>query len=87
MATYKYLGPNAVVVTAIMNEAAAITGGRATWRYRSPVLSACHAFARMAMTAIKYGGVVNRSVVMLFLPRPLTTVGKNVVTVPADVNP
>lgn len=56
-------------------------------RYRSPVLSACHAFVRIARVPMRYGGAVSRRVVMLSLPRPLTTVGKKVVTVPADVKP
>jgi len=71
--TYKYLGAKAVVVTAMINETTAMTGGRTTWRYLSPVLSACHAFVKIAMTAMRYGGEVRRRVVMLFLPRPSTT--------------
>ena len=51
--THKYLGANPVVVTAMIKDATAIIGGRATWRYRSPVLSACHAFTRIAITAIR----------------------------------
>lgn len=76
-----------VVPAAIAKAINAITGGMAMWRYLSPDESACHALQRIAMTAIRYGGVVNRSVVISSLPRPLITDGKRVVTVPADVNP
>jgi hypothetical protein len=87
-----------VVVTAIMKDTIAIIGGRVICRNRSPVLSACQAFIRIAITAIKYGGVVKRRVSTLLFPRPPTTlrkvssslylrrfkayVGKKVVTVP-----
>jgi hypothetical protein len=72
-ATYKYLGAKAVVVTAMMNETIATTGGSTMCRYRSPVLSACQALVRIAIVPMRYGGAVSRRVVMLFLPRPLTT--------------
>ena len=62
-----------MVVTAIMKDMIAIIGGRVMCRNRSPVLSACQAFIRMAITAIKYGGVVKRRVSTLLLPRPATT--------------
>ena len=74
---YKYLGPKPVVVTAIMKETIAIIGGRVICRNRSPVLSACQALIRMAMTAIKYGGVVKRRVSTLLFPSPPTTLRKS----------
>jgi hypothetical protein len=70
-----------MVAAAIMKEMNAITGGMATCRYRSPVLSACQALHRIAMTAMRYGGVVKRSVVMLLLPNPFTTLFKQVVSI------
>src|SRR5450756_2882915 len=79
--TYKYLGAKAVVVTAMMNDTMATTGGSTTCRYRSPVLSACHALVRMASVPIRYGGAVSRRVVMLFLPRPLTTLLSHIISV------
>lgn len=83
----KYLGANLVVPAAMAKLIKAKTGGPAMCRYLSPLASACHALQRMAITAIKYGGVVKRSDSILPLPSPLTTDGNRVVTVPADVNP
>jgi hypothetical protein len=59
-----------VVVTARMKQAIARMGGSAICRYRSPVLSACHAAIRTTIVPIKYGGVVRSKVVVLSLPRP-----------------
>lgn len=67
---YTYLGAKDVVVTAIMKQAIARIGGSAMCRYRSPVLSACHAAMRTIIVPIKYGGVVRSKVVTLSLPRP-----------------
>lgn len=64
-----YLGAVAVVAAAKMNAAIATYNGSVMCQYRSPVRSACQAFASAVMTARMYGGAVKRRVSIV--PNPL----------------
>src|ERR1700693_6654539 len=66
-ATYKYLGAKAVVVTAMMNDTIATTGGSTMCRYRSPVLSAGQALVRIAIVPMRDGGGGREKSRVLFL--------------------
>lgn len=70
MATY--LGAVAVVAAASMKATTATQSGMMTCRYRSPVLSACHALRNAVMTASTYGGAVRHSDSMLPYPSVLS---------------
>lgn len=47
----RYRGPVLVVVAAMIKAITAKYRGRVTWKYRSPVLSACQALRNVVMTA------------------------------------
>lgn len=58
-------------------KAATVThSGMTMCQYRSPVRSACQAFAITTIVATTYGGAVRRSVMMFEKPRVSTTDGK-----------
>lgn len=60
IATYR--AATLVVAAAIIKVTIAKQRGMVMWKKRSPVLSACHEFASVVMTARMYGGVVKSSV-------------------------
>ena len=76
----KYLAPTFNVAADMMNDINAMINGMTTWKYLSPVLSACLAHKNVATTAIQYGGAVRHKVVMLSKFNVPTTVGKKLVT-------
>ena len=82
-----YLAPVFNVEIAITKAATPMSKGSTMCQNRSPVLSACHAFKRVVSTANTYGGVVRRRVSMVPYFRVWTTVGKKLVTPPADTIP
>ena len=69
-----------VVAAAMMNAMTAIYRGNVTWKYLSPVLSACQALTKAVMTARTYGGAVSRRDLTLPYFSLSTTVGKKLVT-------
>lgn len=78
IATYR--GAVFVVHAAKVNAATPTIIGQMTWKYRSPVLSACQALTKVQMTAKTYGGAVRSKVCVFPYPSVLTTVGKKLVT-------
>ena len=80
IATYR--GAVLVVAAAKMKAKTPKYSGRVTWKYRSPVRSACHALVKEVITASTYGGAVSRSDSIFPYPSVATTVGKKFVTDP-----